>query len=181
MKSGHTQKTQTKPVLKRMIVETVLATLLVPGVAIFAIPYIILRWTGTGWPSSLGLLQATSFGFGLIGMGMVIWVSFSFVTKGRGTPIPLDPPAEFVASGLFRFVRNPMYVGVTLTLLSEALFFGSGGILIFAGLLWLTLHLFLLLIEEPQLKARFGESYQGYLESTPRWVPRIPDRKDRAL
>ena len=159
----------------RIVAET---TIIVPGVAIFGIPSLILRWIGKGWLSSFTLLHTLSLSIGLLGMGMVVWVSYSFVSKGRGTPIPLDPPTEFVASGLFRYVRNPMYVGVLLTLLSEMLFFQSAWLLAYSAVLWLILHTFLLLIEEPQLKARFGESYHEYLESTPRWVPRMPHRKE---
>jgi len=158
----------------RKSIETILATILVPGVAAILIPYLILRLSRHAWSWRLGLFQIVAIFVGLVGFLMVIWVSYAFVTKGGGTPIPLDPPDRFVASGLFRYVRNPMYVGALLVILSEAIGFGSLWLCVYAFLLWLALHLFLVFFEEPQLKRRFGESYRVYLLTTPRWIPRQP-------
>jgi len=75
---------------------------------------------------------------------------------------------------LFRYVRNPMYVGALLVLLGEALLFRSVWIVLYAAGLWLVLHTFLVVFEEPQLGRRFGSSYRAYVESTPRWIPHLP-------
>jgi protein-S-isoprenylcysteine O-methyltransferase Ste14 len=165
----------------RIAFETIIATIIVPVFAILGIPYFILNRSGKGWPLDLGVIQVSMIAMGMLGMVMIVWVSYAFVTRGKGTPIPFDPPTDFVASGAFRFVRNPMYVGVITTLLSETVFFGSVGLLIYTCLLWLTLHIFLVVFEEPQLKRRFGGSYEDYLKSTPRWIPRLPARgRDKA-
>jgi protein-S-isoprenylcysteine O-methyltransferase Ste14 len=115
-----------------------------------------------------------ALGISLVGAGMVVWVGYAFVTRGKGTPVPIDPPRRFVADGLFRYVRNPMYVGALLVLLGEALLFRSVWIVLYAAGLWLVLHTFLVVFEEPQLGRRFGSSYRAYVESTPRWIPHLP-------
>lgn len=157
----------------RHAVESTLATIIVPGAAVILIPWLILRQFGGGAPARLGPLEILALAGAVLGAGMVIWVSFAFVRQGHGTPIPVDPPAEFVANGLFRYVRNPMYVGALLILASEVALFRSWPLLLYAFLLWLALHTFLVIFEEPQLKRRFGAAYLEYLATTPRWIPRL--------
>jgi len=160
----------------KQTIETIIATIMVPGVAVAYLPYLILSGSDIGWPPGIGFLQLFSI-FGItIGLGMVCWVSYAFVSTGKGTPIPVDPPTHFVVSGIFRYVRNPMYFGALLILVSEALFFSSKWLVLYASFLWLALHIFIVVFEEPQLAKRFGESYRAYLVSTPRWLPRIPHK-----
>ena len=98
----------------------------------------------------------------------------TFVFRGRGTPAPFDPPRQFVAVGLYRYVRNPMYIGGALLLAGFALFLRSGAALLFC-LPWLLLaHIFVLLYEEPALRRRFGATYEEYCRTVPRWIPRSP-------
>jgi len=156
---------------------TILATVLVPGLAVFLVPYWILHVTGRLSGPAFGLLGAASIALVILGAVMVIWVSLTFATRGKGTPVPVAPPQVLVAEGLYRFVRNPMYVGALLVLAAEALLFRSAWILLYAGFLWLALHTFAVLIEEPDLERRFGDSYRQYKESTPRWIPRPPAKK----
>jgi protein-S-isoprenylcysteine O-methyltransferase Ste14 len=158
----------------RKLIETVVATIIVPGAAAILIPYLLLALTGGTRPPETGILEALAVIGTLLGSGMIIWVSYAFVRFGKGTPVPLDPPERFVARGLFRYVRNPMYVGAQLIILSEAVFFRSLWLLLYAFGLWLALHTFLIVFEEPQLKERFGESYLAYFHSIPRWLPRLP-------
>ncbi|MCJ7511558.1 MAG: isoprenylcysteine carboxylmethyltransferase family protein [Anaerolineales bacterium] len=157
------------------ILVTALATMLVPGVAVLVIPYLILQATG-GMIEPQGLLGVVLIALALLGAGMVVWVSVTFVAKGRGTPVPIQPPQNFVAEGLYQFVRNPMYVGALLILFAEAILFRSAWILLYAGTMWLALHTFTVLLEEPQLDRRFGETYRQYKTQTPRWIPRRPKR-----
>ena len=107
-----------------------------------------------------------------VGICMVVWVSVTFVRRGMGTAVPLLPPAQFVAIGLYRFVRNPMYIGLLLVIIAEAIFFRSVWLLVFACFFWLAVHSYVVLIEEPDLKRRFGADYDEYLTTTPRWIPR---------
>lgn len=95
----------------------------------------------------------------------------TFVTRGEGTPAPIDPPRKFVAAGPYQFVRNPMYIGGFLVLAGFGLYEQSLAILLFA-LPWLLLaHLFVILYEEPHLRATFGTPYDAYCRSVHRWLP----------
>ncbi len=103
----------------RNILVTVIATVLVPGGAVVLVPYWILHATGGLASPQVGFLEVVSVALALAGAGMVVWVSATFVAKGGGTPVPIDPPQNFVAEGLYRFVRNPMYFGALLILFAE--------------------------------------------------------------
>lgn len=157
----------------RHAIKAALATIIVPGGAVILVPYLILRMTGSSPPPEPGLVELVCLTVAGLGAAMVIWVSVAFVRQGRGTPVPIDPPREFVATGLFRFVRNPMYLGVLTILVAEAVYFRSWLILGYALALWLAFHILLIVFEEPQLLRRFGESYRRYLSATPRWFPRV--------
>ena len=87
-------------------------------------------------------------------------------------PAPFDPPKKLVARGMYRYTRNPMYTGVLLILIGEALLFMSRDMLIYAIIVAAGFHLYVLLIEEPHLCKRFGESYNEYCRTVPRWVLR---------
>ena len=154
---------------------TLTATILVPGVAVLVVPTWILQATGGLAEPPTGLFAVLLIGLALLGAGMVIWVSVTFVRTGRGTPVPTVPPKNFIAEGLYRFVRNPMYIGVLLILFAEAILFRSAWILLYAALLWLALHTFAVMVEEPQLERRFGDAYRDYRAQTPRWLPRRPN------
>ena len=97
----------------------------------------------------------------------------SFVIRGHGTPAPFDPPAAFVATGPYRYVRNPMYIGAALLLFGYGLWERSASVALLSLVLLFGAHLFVLLVEEPGLKRRFGESYLAYRRSTNRWLPRL--------
>ncbi len=99
----------------------------------------------------------------------------TFVIKGRGTPAPFDPPREFVASGPYRLVRNPMYVGATAVMLGAGLVLSSLSVVMLALAFLLIMHLFVVLYEEPALSRRFGDSYQQYRSSVHRWLIRKPN------
>lgn len=98
----------------------------------------------------------------------------TFVTRGRGTPAPFDPPREFVASGPYRWVRNPMYVGAAAVILGAGLVVSSPSIVLLSLFFLLTMHLFVVLYEEPTLAARFGASYDRYKAAVHRWLIRTP-------
>ena len=115
--------------------------------------------------------------FGLVpiiaGSIIYFWCSLSFVFSGKGTPIHAMPPKELVVKGLYKFVRNPMYIAGLLVLAGEVLLFQSKGILIYLLLMFGVFHFFVLSREEPRLKKRFGESYKQYHKSVRRWIPRL--------
>ena len=109
----------------------------------------------------------------IFGACVYFWCAWDFATNGRGTPAPIDPPKELVARGLYRHVRNPMYVGVASILLGESLLFASVALLWYAFAVVVGFNLFVLLYEEPTLRRKFGASYERYCEAVPRWLPRL--------
>lgn len=120
------------------------------------------------WLRPLGFVLALA---GALLAGLCI---ATFVTRGRGTPAPFDPPREFVASGPYRYVRNPMYVGATGVILGAGLALSSPSTVVLALAFLLTMHLFVVVHEEPSLTGKFGVSYQQYSSSVHRWLIRKP-------
>ena len=96
-----------------------------------------------------------------------------FVAVGLGTLMPKVPTERLVASGFYRHVRNPMYVGVLVALAGELILFRSRNLAVYAVLLGLGLHLFVCLYEERALTRRYGEEYLRFKRNVPRWVPRL--------
>jgi protein-S-isoprenylcysteine O-methyltransferase Ste14 len=119
-----------------------------------------------GWTTAPGLTAMVA------GAALALSSIAVFAVVGRGTPAPFDAPRVFVAVGPYRYVRNPMYVGGFAVLAGWALYRHSPSVLLLS-LGWLALfHLFVLAYEEPTLRASFGPSYERYLTSVPRWLPR---------
>jgi protein-S-isoprenylcysteine O-methyltransferase Ste14 len=150
------------------IVKTLIFTIVVPGTVGVYIPY-WLRGPGPHAISALGLLGIAP---AVAGIAVYLWCAWDFAAFGRGTPLPLDPPKPLVARGLYRFVRNPMYVGVLLVIFGQALWFGSAATLWYALAIALMFHLFVVFYEEPALRRKFGESYAQYRRTVPRWMPK---------
>ena len=96
-----------------------------------------------------------------------------FVVSGQGTPAPFDPPKRLVPRGPYRFVRNPMYVGGIAALLGFGLDARSPAITLMALAVFLLVHTFVLVFEEPDLRKRFGQEYETYCQRVPRWIPRF--------
>jgi ribA/ribD-fused uncharacterized protein len=119
-------------------------------------------------------LRAPGIVVGLAGVVLAAWCIITFITRGRGTPAPFDPPRDFVASGAYRYARNPMYIGGAAALLGAGLMLASPTIVILAAFFWLAMHLLVVFYEEPVLENRFGESYVRYKASVNRWLPRPP-------
>jgi protein-S-isoprenylcysteine O-methyltransferase Ste14 len=155
-----------------LLLRSIFFTFLFPGSVTVLIPYLILRAKEPG-PDS-GAIHY--FGLPLVAIGAcgLIWCIWQFFSEGRGTLAPVDPPKELVVHGLYRVVRNPMYVSVVSILLGEAIYFGSIGILIEAATVFAVTHLFIVYYEEPYLKRRFGTAYDTYLQTVGRWIPRRP-------
>lgn len=103
-----------------------------------------------------------------------LWCAWDFVSKGFGTPAPIDAPKKLVVNGLYRYTRNPMYVGVGAMILGQALYFGSLPIAVYLALVAGLFHVFVLFYEEPTLRRQFGAQYEEFCHSVPRWLPRLP-------
>lgn len=148
--------------------KTLLFTILVPGTVVGLVP----NWirAATGATPAQPLLQAFALLPALAGLAIYLWCALDFA-RAAGTPAPIDPPRELVARGLYRYSRNPMYVGVLSMVAAQALGFASPATLLYAALLSLAFHGFVVLYEEPTLARKFGGAYQRYRASVPRWIP----------
>lgn len=150
--------------------KSLLFLILAPGMVAGYIPLVLLR---TGSQVETGSLAYLAIPLWLIGGAILLWSFWNFLIEGRGTPAPIDPPKELVVTGFYRYVRNPMYVGIFLILLGHFLWFKYLWLLVYLGVVFLFFHLFVTLYEEPTLKRKFGASYENYLKKVPRWIPRI--------
>jgi protein-S-isoprenylcysteine O-methyltransferase Ste14 len=108
-----------------------------------------------------------------LGAAVVITCMTTFVVRGRGTPAPFDPPRKFVATGPYRYVRNPMYLGALLIFVGLSLYLRSVAVLGFTAAWLLLIHGFVVFIEEPGLRDRFGATYDDYCHRVHRWLPRF--------
>ena len=142
-----------------------------PGTVVGIIPWLITRW---GMPDLGGLWPlAQTVGVLLIVMGLVPLVSaFVQFAKAGGTPMPLAPTQRLVVTGFNRFVRNPMYVGLILVILGQALLFASSGLVAYAAVVWIMTASFVHWYEEPSLELRYGAEYDAYRENVRAWIPR---------
>jgi protein-S-isoprenylcysteine O-methyltransferase Ste14 len=145
-------------------------TVLFPGTVTVIIPSWLLSTHNVSDGTPLRWLGAPLI---VIGASGLLWCIRDFYSKGKGTLAPIDPPKHFVVSGLYRFVRNPMYVSVALILLGESFLFISPAILAEAGIFLVVTHLFVTQVEEPALRRQFGERYDLYLQTVGRWIPTI--------
>ena len=142
----------------------------------FALPAVMLLWIPSflwprGWtPDPLRLAGIPLI---LAGAAVLIDCVVKFAVTGKGTLAPVDPPKKLVTGGLYRFVRNPMYVGGLLVLFGQALFFRSSSLLLYTLAWWIAAHLFIVLYEEPHLRSVFGTDYENYRTAVPRWIPRF--------
>ena len=125
------------------------------------------------WPPFLSLELTRAVGAVLIVAGLPgILDSFArFAREGLGTPAPIAPTRHLVVSGLYRYVRNPMYVGVVAVIAGQAILFADWRVLLYAALVWLACHLFVVAYEEPTLSRTFGAEYEAFRAHVPRWIP----------
>jgi protein-S-isoprenylcysteine O-methyltransferase Ste14 len=126
-------------------------------------------------PAFLGLEVTRGVGVLLILIGLPGLVdSFArFALQGLGTPAPVAPTKNLVVTGLYRYVRNPIYVAVTAIILGQALLFGAWGLILLGAGFLLACHLFVVAYEEPTLQRTFGAEYEAYRSNVPRWIPRV--------
>src|SRR5262245_26122161 len=148
-----------------LLAKSIFFTILIPGSVAGWIP-VMLGGAFPGW----GPWQFCGSVFLAFGTSVLLWTIADFFSAGRGTLSPVDPPKELVVRGLYRYSRNPMYVGALIANIGLALLFESWLVLGYAGLVVLFQHLFVLLYEEPTLKRLFGPRYLDYQARTPRWL-----------
>ena len=139
------------------------------------VPWLLTRWDADEQPIALKILGGIVL---LVGAALVLETTARFAFQGRGTPAPWAPPERFVEHGSYRFVRSPMYLGVLLLVVGQALLLGREILFAWAAVAWLIFELSLVTWEEPGLRRRFGASYDDYLRRVRRWIP-TPPRSSR--
>ncbi|MGQ0685243.1 methyltransferase family protein [Bradyrhizobium sp.] len=138
----------------------------------------LIPWSMTRWefrPPLFDLDATRAVGILLIVAGLPGLVdSFArFALQGLGTPAPIAPTQKLVVTGLYRYVRNPIYIAVVAVIFGQALLFGDWRLLWYGALLWLFFHVFVVMYEEPTLKQTFGAEYESFRTNVPRWIPRL--------
>lgn len=149
-------------------------TLLFPGFfagflpwTYFGVSEVDLDWSSPAHIAGLVLIAS--------GAALLIACIVDFARKGRGTLSPVDPPKELVVQGLYRYVRNPMYLSVLTIVAGEIILTRSGPLLVYWLIFFLCANLFVRGYEEPYLRRQFGDPYDRYSRSVGRWLPRRSD------
>lgn len=159
------------------LLKTLIFTILVPGTVTILIP----RWLLAAEQSEpIGVFRFIGLIPLSIGVAIYLWCAWDFATAGKGTPAVFAPPKRLVVHGLYKFVRNPMYVGILSILFGEALLLTSPFLFGYAVLMTTNFHCFVVWYEEPALTKKFGEEYRQYLASVPRWLPSFNNRAERS-
>ena len=151
-----------------MFLRALLAFLVLPGVVAFLIPPILALidpWRiGVFWPGALVVL---------LGVILLLWCVRDFYVSGKGTLAPWDPPTKLVVVGLYRYVRNPMYVGVITLVVGWSVLLTSPFLMCYALILAVVFHVRVLTNEEPWLQSQFGSEWERYRSEVGRWLPRL--------
>jgi protein-S-isoprenylcysteine O-methyltransferase Ste14 len=153
-----------------LVVRNLLFTVFVPGTVAVVVPLLIVR----GSRATFALSSYPGWLLIAAGVALYAWCLWNFLTVGRGTPGPWDPTERVVATGPYRWVRNPMYIAVVSVILGEAWIFVSWALVAYAIVVAAVVHTFVVAYEEPTLTEQFGESYVSYRKSVGRWIPRPP-------
>jgi protein-S-isoprenylcysteine O-methyltransferase Ste14 len=144
--------------------------LLAPGVVAGVVPWLLTGWDSTDPPLALRLTGAVLIA---AGAAVLLHAFARFVVEGIGTPAPVAPPGQLVVGGLYRHVRNPMYVAVAATIVGQAALLGRPALLLYALAFMAAVAAFVHLYEEPVLSERFGQQYEAYRRGVPAWRPRL--------
>ena len=140
-----------------------------PGVVAGVVPWSITRY------SDPAELPVALLGLVIVALGLAALVAcfVQFVREGRGTPAPVAPTEKLVVGGLYRWVRNPMYLAVGSIILGQAVAFASVGVLVWFGLFAVAVVSFVIAYEQPTLRRTYGGSYDAYCRAVPAWWPRL--------
>jgi protein-S-isoprenylcysteine O-methyltransferase Ste14 len=151
---------------------SVIFFLFAPAMIAGAIPWSITRWRITR-PLPYGtLVQSVGVLLIVLGTAVLVHAFARFVIEGSGTPAPVAPPSRLVVGGLYRYVRNPMYLAVLTVILGQAVLFGAPSLVWYAAVVGAMFVLFVRLYEEPTLGEQFGAEYEAYRRAVPGWWPR---------
>lgn len=158
-----------------LLLKNLLFTVVVPGTVAIWVPLLL----AGGRPPAPGWSFAAGLGLLAVGGAIYAWCLWDFAAFGRGTPAPIDAPKRLVVRGLYRFTRNPMYVGVLTAILGWAVLYRGPDHLLYALTVGTCFQLVVVLYEEPHLRRIFGREYEDYCARVNRWLPQMPVRPNR--
>jgi protein-S-isoprenylcysteine O-methyltransferase Ste14 len=141
-----------------------------PGLMGVLVPYWLTGWDSADPPAGLTVVGVFAL---LAGLAVLAHTVIRFVVEGLGTPAPVAPTQNLVVGGLYRFVRNPMYVAVILIILGQAAILGRAELIVYAAVFWAVVATFVRLYEEPTLAERYGVQYAAYRSAVHAWWPRL--------
>ena len=147
--------------------------LVAPGVVVGLIPWLLTRWQAREPLPYWAPVRVIGGILLVAGLIVIIHAFVRFVVEGLGTPAPVAAPERLVVGGVYRYVRNPMYVAALVTIVGQALLLGRLGLLLYAGAFWVIAAAFVRFYEEPTLARRFGSDYEAYRRAVPAWWPRL--------
>jgi Putative protein-S-isoprenylcysteine methyltransferase len=154
-----------------LLFRNVIFTILHPGIVAGLIPFWIIGGKMNNlFDGSVKTHQFTGIFLFITGFIIMTWCIINFAIKGKGTLSPLDPTKKLVISGLYRFSRNPMYIGVMFLLIGETVFFSSLSLCIYSFFVFVGFNIFIIAKEEPRLKKDFGVDYDDYRKKVRRWI-----------
>jgi len=144
-----------------------------PGVVAGLVPWWLTRWQVRGPLAHWAPVRTAGLITLILGAIVLVQAFVRFVAEGRGTPAPVAPTERLVIGGLYRHVRNPMYLAVVAAITGQALALGQPVLLGYAAAVWVTVASFVRWYEEPALTQQFGAQYRAYRRSVRAWLPRI--------
>jgi protein-S-isoprenylcysteine O-methyltransferase Ste14 len=144
-----------------------------PGMVAGLIPWLLTRWQARELLPYWAPMRVLGGILLVAGLIALIRAFVRFVMEGLGTPAPIAAPERLVVGGVYRYVRNPMYVAVLAAIVGQGLLLGQLGLLLYAAATWLVVAAFVRWYEEPTLTRRFGEDYETYRRAVPAWWPRL--------
>ncbi len=148
-----------------MFLRALASFLVLPGVVAGLVPPMIAAadpWRGAGRTVGIGVLA--------VGLFVLLWTVRDFYVAGKGTLAPWDPPKHLVIVGLYRYTRNPMYVGVIVLVAGWAMLLGSPVLAGYVAVLMAAFHVRVVVAEEPWLERQFGDAWSAYAAQVPRWI-----------
>ena len=162
-----------KSLKSKLLDNWIAAIIILPVNVLIIIPAVLLYLTSFTFNRPSVLQIVFSLITGIIGLFFAIWSMLTFKSKGNGTPAPWAPPENFVVTGPYKYVRNPMISGVIFLLYAEFCITMSVALFLWFLIFTFINLLYIHYVEEPQLKKKFGKTYEEYLEKVPGWIPKF--------
>jgi len=156
----------------RAALGSIVFLMIAPGVVAGLVPWLLTGWSVQQPLPFWHLAQAVGIALLVVGTACLLFAFARFVHEGLGTPAPVAPTEHLVVGGLYRYVRNPMYLAVAGIIVGQALVLGQPILVLYAAAFMLAVWAFVHWYEEPTLRRRYGDEYEAYRRAVPGWRPR---------